>query len=371
MKALLSIMAIILSQTGYVAAQVNIRVNIQFRDTIVVDKYVPDGGIFSSIKIKMDPGEFEINNPQIIQKLSNQTIVGVDLVYSDYPVGADFTELNLNRILELHMNLPQAFNNPIIKWHLVKQTGVEHTGNIQNYFHGFVVYYRPMPSFKSENEIITSIIEGKKPPEDSTVLKVVNRNSNWKNMLVVCDVTGSMSPYTAQILLWIKSNQKLNTFKQIVFFNDDEEKSNNQIAASDDHGIWSIETSNSKKVIETAFVAMEKGAHIENDLEAICYAIKKYPENKQNVILIADNWENPCDMKLLSFLKSQNIPIKIIVCGVTDRMNTLYLDIAYATGGSIHTMEQDLVDVAKIGEGKTFKLGGMKFRMAGGKFVQL
>ena len=76
-------------------------------------------------------------------------------------------------------------------------------------------------------------------------------------------------------------------------------------------------------------------------------------------------------MALLSFLKSQKIPIKIIVCGVTDRMNTLYLDIAYATGGSIHTMEQDLIDVAKIGEGKTIKLNGMKFKMTGGKFVQM
>jgi hypothetical protein len=52
-------------------------------------------------------------------------------------------------------------------------------------------------------------------------------------------------------------------------------------------------------------------------------------------------------------------------------MNTLYLDIAYATGGSIHTMEQDLIDVAKIGEGKTIKLNGMKFKMTGGKFVQM
>ena len=371
MKTSLSILTLILLIKGTVAAQVNIKVNIRFKDTIVVEKYIPDNNGFSNLKIKMDPGEYEINNPEIIQKLSNQTIVGVDLVYSDYPVGDDFTELNRNRILELHMNLPEAFNSTIIKWQLVKQTGVEQTGNIQNYFHGFVVYYRPMPTYQSENTSITEIIEGKKPPQDSTVLKVVSRNSNWKDMLVVCDVTGSMSPYTAQILLWIKSNQTLKTFKQIVFFNDNDEQSTNQLITSDQSGMWSIESGNSKKVIETAFEAMEKGSHMENDLEAICYAIKKYPENKQNVVLIADNWEDPCDMALLSFLKSQKIPIKIIVCGVTDRMNTLYLDIAYATGGSIHTMEQDLIDVAKIGEGKTIKLNGMKFKMTGGKFVQM
>lgn len=364
-------LVIILLVKGSATAQVNVRVNIRFKDTIEVEKYSAENNGFSNLKLKMSPGDFQIFDPELIQKLTDQTIVGIDLVYSDYPVGEDFTELNRNRVIELYKVLPEAFNNPMVKWQIIKQTGVKKTGNIQNYFHGFVVYYRPMPSYKSENATITDIVEGTVAPTDSTLLKVLGRNNNWKNMLVVCDVTGSMSPYTAQLLLWIKSNQRLNTFKQIVFFNDDEEKSTNQIAIADNKGIWSIETSNSNKVIEKAFEAMEKGDHYENDLEAICYAIKKYPENKQNVVLIADNWENPCDMALLDYLKKQKIPIHVIVCGVTDRMNTLYLDIAYATNGSVHTMEEDLIDVAKIGDGKTFKIGGLKFKMTGGKFVQL
>ena len=163
----------------------------------------------------------------------------------------------------------------------------------------------------------------------------------------------------------------MKTFKQIVFFNDDEENSNPQIKSFDSTGIWTIESSNADKVIQLAFKAMEKGNHIENDLEAVCYAIKKYPENKNNVVLIADNWENPCDMKLVEFLKQQKVPLKIVVCGVKDRMNTLYLDLAYATGGSVHTMEEDLTNIAQLGNGKTFKLNGMKFMMSAGKFIQI
>jgi len=34
-------------------------------------------------------------------------------------------------------------------------------------------------------------------------------------------------------------------------------------------------------------------------------------------------------------------------------------------------MEADLIDIAKIGEGKTFSIGNLNFRMSGGKFVQL
>ncbi|MEM7372873.1 MAG: hypothetical protein AAF587_29900 [Bacteroidota bacterium] len=39
---------------------------------------------------------------------------------------------------------------------------------------------------------------------DSTVFHVFQRNPDWNNMLVVCDFTGSMSPYTAQLLVWHK-----------------------------------------------------------------------------------------------------------------------------------------------------------------------
>ena len=76
-------------------------------------------------------------------------------------------------------------------------------------------------------------------------------------------------------------------------------------------------------------------------------------------------------MQLLEFLKKEKIPVRVVVCGVSERMNLNLLEIAYQTGGSIHTMEQDLTDIAKVGEGKTFAIGNLNFKMSGGKFVQL
>jgi hypothetical protein len=371
MKTTILSLVIVSLVSWHAAAQIGVREQFRFKDTVKIDKYTPAENGFSHLKIKMKPGEYDILNPQDIEFLKQQTVVGVDLVYSDYPEGADFTELNRMRLLELYQHLPEAFNSGIIDWNLVMQTGVAKTGGIQNYFHGFVVYYRPMPTFEEEKKIIQAVVDGKKPLDDSTLVKVFDRQKTWKDMLVVCDVTGSMSPYTAQILFWIKSNQKMKTFKQIVFFNDDEEKSTNQATKEDPTGMWTIETSKADKVIDVAIEAMNKGNHIENNLEAVCYAIKKYPENKKNIVMIADNWEDPCDMKLIEFLKSQGVVLHIVVCGVTDRLNTLYLDLAYATGGSVHTMEEDLTNIATIGEGKSFKLAGMKFKMTGGRFVQI
>lgn len=165
----------------------------------------------------MNPGESTVLNPDELRKLKTQTIIRVDLVYSDYPKGADLSGLNRDRIIELYKFLPMAFNNSLVEWNLIKQLDVKSEADMQRYFHGFVIYYRKMPTFQQENKTILDVVKGKAKPEDSTLLKVFERNKAWKDMLVVCDVTGSMSPYTAQLLLWIAANNKMKTFKQIVF----------------------------------------------------------------------------------------------------------------------------------------------------------
>lgn len=370
MKSILLLSISLLSYSLF-SQQVVMRMRTRIADTLVIDKYQPDDRGFKVQLLKMQPGDHRIQNERAIELLRSETVVGVDLVYSDYPEGEDFTELNRRRLVELYGALPEAFNRQVVQWRVVKQTGVEKTGGIQNYFHGFAIYYRPMPTYYAEETIIRNILEGKTKPEDSTLLKVFERHEEWKDMLVVCDVTGSMSPYTAQLLLWIKANQKLRSMKNIIFFNDDEENSFAQIGKDDETGIWSASSGKFEEVFDVALEAMNKGQHYENNLEAVCAAIKKHPEDKQKVLMIADNWEDPCDMQLLSYLKEQKIPIRIIVCGVNASFNTNYLDIARQTGGSVHTMEEDLVNLASMKDGATFKIGDMKFKLSNGKYYQI
>ena len=352
-------------------AQVKMLMRIKIKDTVVIDKFEQNDNGFKIQKLYMDPGSHRINNERAVELLHSETIVAVDLVYSDYPEGEDFSELNRRRIIELYSTLPEAFNRQVVTWRIIKQTGVKKTGGIQNYFHGFAIYYRPMPTNYAENKLIEDIVEGRVKPEDSTLLKVFERNKKWKDMLVVCDVTGSMSPYTAQLLLWIKANQKLRNMKDILFFNDDDEKSTSQTIKDDTTGMWTVSSGNYKKVLEVALTAMKEGRHSENNLEAVCAAVKKYPKGKQKILMIADNWEDPCDMQLLSYLKKNKIPVRIILCGVNGSINTNYLDIARATGGTLHTMEDDLVNLSSIKEGTKFKIGNMLIMLYNGKFYQI
>lgn len=366
---LLLIIAIAISPIAQ--SQVNMNLRVRIKDTLEIDKYERLDNGFKMQKLSMAPGSWRLKNERAAELLKSETVVAVDLVYSDFPEGEDFTELNRRRLIELFGVLPHAFNRQVVTWRIVKQTGVKKTGGINNYFHGFSIYYRPMPSNTAENKLIEDIVAGKVKTEDSTLLKVFERHDEWKDMLVVCDVTGSMSPYTAQLLLWIKANQKLRFMKNIVFFNDDDTKSTSQTSVKDPSGMWAVSSGNYKKVMEVALEAMQKGQHIENNLEAVCRAIEEFPEDKGKVLMIADNWEDPCDMYLVKYLQSQKIPIRIIVCGVNSSFNIKYLEIARATGGTVHTMEEDLTNLASMKDGTKFKIGGVKIMLSKGKFYQL
>jgi hypothetical protein len=353
------------------SAQTSMSLKIKYSDTLVVGKYEPEVNDFKYKEIEIDPGDYRIKNTAIPRILNDETITMVDLVYSDYPQGDDFSDLNRKRIIELFMECPNAFNHLTIRWRLVKQIGVTSGYELKKYFHGFVIYFRPLIPFQAEKDYFNNILDGKKPLEDSTLIKVLNRNTSWKEMLCVADVTGSMSPYTVQLLLWAKMNEKLRTFKQFVFFNDNDVVSHNQSNMLDTSGIWDITTFKADKLIDKILWSMEKGSHIENDLEAIFYAAKKYPDNIKNIVLIADNWEDPCDMYLLSQLQELKIPIRVVICGVNSVLNTKYLEIAYATNGSVHTMEEDLMEMGKLTDGKVFKISGLSFKLSNGKFIPM
>ena len=64
----------------------------------------------------MSPGDSRIRNRKAIKNLKNQTITGVDLVYTDYPEGEDFSALNRRRIIELFGLLPFEILHLTTKW---------------------------------------------------------------------------------------------------------------------------------------------------------------------------------------------------------------------------------------------------------------
>ena len=105
----------------------------------------------------------------------------------------------------------------------------------------------------------------------------------------------------------------------------------------------------------------------ENNIEALLSAIKDCPECGE-FVMVADNYANPRDMKLASQVTK---PARIIVCGGGDAINPNYLQLARITGGSVHTLKEDLTDLTDKAEGSRFMFQGMEYEIRGGEIKPL
>tara|TARA_B100000508_G_scaffold132802_1_gene122083 strand:+ start:39653 stop:41314 length:1662 start_codon:yes stop_codon:yes gene_type:complete len=207
---------------------------------------------------------------------------------------------------------------------------------------------------------------------DSTIFSVFKRNRNWDDMMVVGDLTGSMSPYTAQLLVWHKLNYKANKHKvkQFTFFNDGDSMADRRKVIGRTGGIYHGKANSFEAIKALALKTMTRGSGgdcPENNIEATLSAINNCSDFK-DIIMIADNFATPRDIKLL---KKVNHPIHIIVCGAAFGINVEYLNIARETGGSIHTIEDDINNLIELNEGEDFEIGRFIYRIQNGKFVRL
>jgi hypothetical protein len=205
---------------------------------------------------------------------------------------------------------------------------------------------------------------------DTVVMQVLNRNK-WTEKLIVCDVTGSMSEFAAQLLWWFKLNLEKEKNIQVVLFNDGDGKDDDLKKIGETGGIHYTKppSFDSLDNFMTHVEALGYGGLLpENNMEALVKAVKMASPFKE-LIMVADNRSPVRDMPLLSSFKT---PVRIIVCGSSDGyISPDYLKIAWKTKGSVHTMEQDLVNLARLSEGQSVVINGFTYRIMGGEFVDV
>ncbi len=204
----------------------------------------------------------------------------------------------------------------------------------------------------------------------SIVNQVIDRN-HWQNKLIVCDLTGSMQPYRNELLAWYMLNHLKDQKMQFVFFNDGDNKTDDEKVMGNTGGIYYFQS----KGIDSLILAAHKvsgagngGDCPENNIEAILYATKTAQPHYQEILMIADNNAPIKDLELLSKL---NKPIHVILCGALTNIEEDYLRLAYATKGSVHTIEKDILDLAKLTNGQTISINGIEYKMLNGKFFAL
>jgi hypothetical protein len=202
---------------------------------------------------------------------------------------------------------------------------------------------------------------------DTVITAILNRKKEWKNMVVVHDVTGSMMPYTLQTLAWRKLNDRRDEVKQFYFFNDGDDKPDGPVGTSG--GIYHTRSGLISDIESCMSLAMSRGGGggaPENNIEALLNAQKDLPEDAV-LVMIADNYARVRDIELLPQLSR---PVRIIVCGANNGLiNTDYLRIAYQTGGSVHTIELDLEELSRLKEDEVIEFGSARYKLKNGNFI--
>jgi hypothetical protein len=235
---------------------------------------------------------------------------------------------------------------------------------------GYVTYEAPTKE-KPTTIKFDKFISGEYKLKDSTIFRVFKRNPDWKKILLVVDMTGSMFPYIGQLLIWFKQNYESEKVKYYTLFNDGGELADELKKVGAAGGVYSFEAKDFKKFKKDVDETRKKGGERqggddpENDLEAVYKSITTL-KGFSDIVLVAD--DSPVrDMALLKRIKK---PIHIIICGTAKGVNSEYLKIAYQTKGSIHTLKTD-INMKTLVNNTEFTIDEDIFQFKNGEFIWL
>jgi hypothetical protein len=198
-------------------------------------------------------------------------------------------------------------------------------------------------------------------PDPRAVARVLDRHPSWRRAVVVADVTGSMYPYTADLLTWLQLSTG-EAEKTFVFFNDGNDLPDREKVVGRTGGLYEVRTKDYQPVLDKVREAMLAGGGgdaPENDCEALLRAHQLAPDAEE-LILIADNHTFPRDTRLLV---GTRLPVRIILCGAADYINPKYLALARHFGYSLHTLERDLTDLSTLAPGATLDVGRLRYQV--------
>ncbi len=364
MKPALSFIFLICS--SLLIAQPTMATILDSAKTVQIERFHLDSLAENQVFIKMPYSGSQFLTFLRAGSFRNAELERIDLIYTDFPAdnGIRQHRLNKSRIQALERRLPSARELAAENWGMMVQTACSSEAEAREMPHGFVLTFSEadkLPDFTVEKKL-KALTEG-----DSTVLNTLNRNKDWKKMLVVTDLTGSMSPYTAELLLWFRLAQNTGRVEHLVFFNDGDGKSDSLKVLGKTGGVYHIRPESFEEIAALANQVVEKGNggdEPENNVEALLYGLQVCPECEE-VIMISDNWATPRDMALL---KKITKPVRVILCGTEEGINPDYLNLARDTGGSVHTIKEDINDLLNVNEGQEIKIGKETFVIKNGKF---
>ncbi len=293
----------------------------------------------------------------------NIVVTQIDVIYTKYPRNKEFWrtnyyELLANRIKTLFA-LDSSLNSSDFEWNIILQTDCNNEAETKKMFHGICIHYFEIEEFenpihsKEEPPVLDSadlskyslkvqnFIRSQGGIGDSLVFSTFANHPEWKKALVVMDWTGSMYRFGAQAILWHSLNFKTSGIQDFVFFNDGDGMPDEKKEIGKTGGVYFAQANNIDRLIKTFYLVGKRGKggdEEENDVEALIKGMNRF-EDFDELILIADN--NSC-MRDFRLIANIGVKVNVIVCGTKYGINPQYVNLAYLTGGSLHTIEEEI-----------------------------
>ena len=345
---------------------------------IIAPMYSLNASTLGSLTLPMSYGHSMVLTEIERDIVRNSEVLQIHLVYTHHPKGIDLKALNRSRIKVVADLRSDLLSDSMVEWKIIRQTNCNSEEEARKLFHGIVILYKKIggDSYTPLNRILSENLSKESAKRtidnmaDTTVYHLLN-TLKLKNTSVIADFTGSMYPYSSQVALWFAVNTSQTKISDVFFFNDGDNRSLEERIVGRTCGIYHEHNVNFSEVRKLAFKTANNGTGgfdaQENDLEALIYAMEKTPK-ANGYVLIADNCAPPRDMELLEKIKK---PVHIILCGTDKDIQTAYLMLAMKTGGSVHTMNSHLTELAHLWEGQKIKIEKQEFKFSDGTFVRI
>lgn len=370
-----------------IGSQTNIESKFSIQEIDEFDPNTSDDAVF----LENGYARSAIINPESWQKLMNANrAVKINLIYTKYPRNKELWRTNYRGLmmdrLKALFAIDSSLNSSKIEWNIVLQTKCRTEPEAIKMLHGIEIVFEPLPVTTEVAELSDTLdpsapSESINDPENlayherklskmvkrvgghnnTTVQTILERNSDWKNALVVMDWSGSMYPYSLNLMLWHARNFQKSGITNVVLFTDGEpgKKKGN---LGNYGGIYYSPAADLKSVVKIMGNTWNKNFRNsieENNIEGLFKGAAHFPEHDE-LIMIADN--RSC-MKDFCLCELVNSPVRIVLCGTEDGINPQYVNLAYRLNGSLHTLESDMQGF------ESYKIAGNDLVIDGWEFI--
>ncbi len=207
---------------------------------------------------------------------------------------------------------------------------------------------------------------------DEEIKAMFHRNrSQWKNKRIIANIDCSMYQYIDELMVWNFTDEAEQENNSYWLFNGFNYK-DPETTGHSRRGIFHVPENN----VEGFFTTIDKivnfscrGSRLENVVEALILGAKGKNAD-EDLLFIADNYSDVSDLDKLPQLK---VPVHVLLTDSKYGVNENYLEIAYRTGGSIHTQQEDISAerLKALRDGDRLEIGKHQYRFMMGRFLKV